>query len=192
MDLGEGAGLDAAAQDLVKLRRAGRDLDDVALALQEEVVGGLEAEPAAHLARRLLGLEDLGLGQALDPLEVARRRHHHRIGSVIAGVLELLDVACGVGRGRLARTVRGLRAELLPMWWRRFLACGRGRACRDVAPRWIPTASRDEMGVKERSSCSALSWAVEETAVSRRTVVAMVEASRGARRRVFLASISSA
>lgn len=73
MDLGEGAGLDAATQDLVKLRRAGRDLDDAALALQEEVVGGLEAEPAAHLARRLLGLENLGLGQALDPLEVARR-----------------------------------------------------------------------------------------------------------------------
>jgi len=47
------------------------------------------------------------------------------------------------------------------------------------------------MGVKERSSCSASSWAGEETTVSRRTVVAMVEASRGAWRRVFFASISS-
>jgi hypothetical protein len=170
VDLGDVAGLDAAAQDLVERRRARCDADDLALPLLQHRACSLKADPAANLARGFLGLEHLGLGEPLDLLELACRRHDNGVRGVQTRLLELLDVTCGMRRHRALSCLAANRAGKFGCG----LAAGRVRA-RAVAsrtPRAMPTASSEAIGVKD-VSCSSCCCVGVARASSRRTVAAI-------------------
>mmetsp|Transcript_29088 Transcript_29088/g.84523 ORF Transcript_29088/g.84523 Transcript_29088/m.84523 type:complete len:296 (+) Transcript_29088:347-1234(+) len=106
-DLGDGSGLDAALEELVKLNGPGGE-GEHGLAILEGIGRRLEVR-GDHGPNDFLDLEDLGLRDALDVGQLADGGVSDRLDGVVAGILELLEVV-GVD-AVLGEAVEGLEGH---------------------------------------------------------------------------------